>query len=711
MGSNLTSKYTIDLVVKNDKSQEAVRALEKGFKNVGEMAKKAGSGKEMGKNLNEAQKAADAMIAKFKEMATDTEVDFKTISKGYSKYSNQAINALERSYATLKDQLNEAQTKENEYMDLIEKLKTKLNDDNLKLYERVDLMEQIGKLEDKKAALEVNKLDAQVKQNRQIRFNLKAAEQTVRQERLQMNYKKLNNAYADKKQAKDKKAKEALDKEIKDRKLLIKTIKEAEKAQNAMTKAIGRSAKEESRLNKIIHHVERGLQMTYNATGLIGGAGRMIKGGLHAASSGLNMISQASDKALERERASSRVKGMDAETASAMIGDVYIKTGANYDEIVDAINNVRTVLGNVSKDELASAAAIEVRYPGMSTAFASTDTESSIENFNAYANRMKAVQKATGASEEQLKASTQKMANYQKNGAFNNATVSELQAIYHGLQNSGAFESQEELDNAFDRFVRSRKNSKNKAWEDAQSYDWTKTMRKSRDKLQIENTLQKNMDWQAIGNATKDLNTNKPEQTAAEKNVERMRRMEERRNEMMIKLVDILEPIINELEKLLNSDSVKKIIRGVIKFFAEVVPKLTDILIAIAKGLGVSLDALNAIAHQNEEQTQRQIDAAAQKSPAAMLAYRDGLDKTMRFANGGVALGPALIGERGPEAIIPLDYSRAQRAQNIANTVNQTFNMSGNQTTALSLSQAVRSRDFTRAMTDNQFFTRRCGAF
>jgi SLT domain-containing protein len=83
----------------------------------------------------------------------------------------------------------------------------------------------------------------------------------------------------------------------------------------------------------------------------------------------------------------------------------------------------------------------------------------------------------------------------------------------------------------------------------------------------------------------------------------------------------------------------------------------------------------------------------------------------MGFSNGGVASFPSICGEQGPEAIIPLDYSRAQRAENIANTVNQTFNMGNNQTTALSLAQAVRSRDFTRAMTDNQFFTRRCGAF
>ena len=292
-----------------------------------------------------------------------------------------------------------------------------------------------------------------------------------------------------------------------------------------------------------------------------------------------------------------------------------------------------------------------------------------------------------------------------------------MQAIYLGLQNSGAFESQDELDRAFDSFVSDRRGSTNRIWEDAQNYDWAKTSHETRDKLQIQNTLQKTMDWKAIRTISNIKDFTAPEKTTAETNAERMRSLEERKNQMMLKLIDIVEPIVDGLSKALDSEKLKKIATGLVKFLTEVVPKLTEILAEIAKRVGDAMDStrgifgkLDALAGVDDESWFSAKSAAARRD--AVKRFFTGDDEaTPQHANGGIVWGTSIVGERGPEAIIPLDYSRAQRAENIAYSIQNNFNMSGNQTTALSLAEAVSSRDFARAMGRAAFKANRLGAF
>lgn len=706
--SDLKSEYIIDLKI-NDNTKDAIRALEVGLKDVGKAVKKDAIGSELTKNLEESQKAAQGMIDKFHEMSKNRELDFDALAKSYSKSSGKVIASLEAQYANIRNRLNEVKDRHDKNAEAIKSYNKLLDECKLSDKERGDVNQRLSYLEQEQRKLGVEQLEAQIKKNREIRASLKSAETLAKLERTNGNYTKqkakLEELMEKRRKTSDKAQKKALDEQIKKQQFMIKSIELAEKAQKGfekqqerVTKAIQNSEKAQSRFSKISEKARNALQNTYNAAGLIGGAGRLAAGGMRIATAGLNTISQASDKALERERAANRVKGMDSEKASAMIGDVYVKTGADYSAIVDAINRVRSVLGNVSNDELAQAAAIEVRYPGMSLAFASSKTQASMQNVNAYANRMKSIQKATGSNDEQIKASAQKMANY-KPEAFSNASITELQAIYLGLQNSGAFESDDELDRAFDRFVRDRRGSDNAAWKDAQNYDWTKTMPKSRDKLQIANTLQKTMNWDDIRTATNIKDNTTPEQTTAEKNAERMRTLEERKNQMLIKLIDMVEPIVNEITKALDSEKMKKLIDGIIKFLTNAVPILADVIVKIAEGLGILVEKVPEVIDRFVESNTR----ASENTTGGMIGPK--------YANGGIALGPSLVGERGPEAIIPLDYSRAQRAENIAYSIQNNFTMSGNQTTALSLAQAVSSRDFSRAMSKAAFKAGRMGVF
>ena len=51
-----------------------------------------------------------------------------------------------------------------------------------------------------------------------------------------------------------------------------------------------------------------------------------------------------------------------------------------------------------------------------------------------------------------------------------------------------------------------------------------------------------------------------------------MRTLEERKNQMMIKLIEVVDPIVNELGKLLDNERIVKIVNGLVKFLTDVAP-------------------------------------------------------------------------------------------------------------------------------------------
>ena len=58
-------------------------------------------------------------------------------------------------------------------------------------------------------------------------------------------------------------------------------------------------------------------------------------------------------------------------------------------------------------------------------------------------------------------------------------------------------------------------------------------------------------------------------------------------------------------------------------------------------------------------------------------------------AQGGITRGPTLVGERGSELVLPLDYARRGRSMQIIQNFSQSFNIAPNPTVS-SMAQAVR---------------------
>ena len=413
---------------------------------------------------------------------------------------------------------------------------------------------------------------------------------------------------------------------------------------------------------------------------------------------------------VEREREADRIKaGGSKEDKQALLGDLYVKTGADYTTIVDAINRVTSVLGSgASHDDILQATAAEIRYPGAAAMFRQQNAgKAGASDFAVYQNRLKAIQGATGASVDQVQESTQKIANMRQS-SFSNASMTDLQAIYLGLQGSGAYDSQEELDRAFNSFVRSQKNSKESVFEHAQKFNWEKSAYGATNKQQVRAAMQ-NMDFGALEAAAK-TDSSEIQQSEAEKTAQKMRELEEKKTQVLMKLVEGLYPVlesidVNQLSEFFSSlikivndiaPAIGELVTFLLKIFKDIQPYWSKYIEFLSDSLVKMVEAINAI-----------YEGIKESSLGQFLGFGDA--EGMARANGGLASMPSIAGEAGAEMVVPLDHSRAARGRELTQNLTQYFNMSGNETTALSLAQAVKSRDFSRAMASNAFLNGRLG--
>lgn len=702
----LSSKYTIDMVITGDKARDSLNELNQSLKEIEKTAKKS-VGEGLADGMKAAQTATNDAIKVFNKQLKNTSIDFDTVTAQFSKNSQKTLDALEKQYAKLRLEQAKGNTAELEaaiQSNREMRLSLKLAERNAAAIRKQAGVKEHTKALDKETA-RLNNLKYKYLQNT-VRILKKQNEQNksggdAEKSRLQTIASSVNlGVNALKIAVKTNKARQEA----------IKQAKENIKLHKAKLDAMGAEVKGQNLLNKVLDKTHTLLKQSGKAAKSFGKsvaglgdkavsftAGKAI-GGAKAAFGAIKNAIASPQAQVVRDRAAARIQGFSLDEARSLIGEIYAKTGADDSQIVEAIQRVRATLGNVSKQDLIGAATIELTYPGAAASLASTDSNKSLETLNAYGNRMRALQKSTGASLEQVQASMQKFSNMRASN-FGSATVSELQGVYLALQNSGAFDNEEELERAFRRFVRGQRDSGVNAVEFAKTFDWVAGARGQRNKTQAENVF-KNMNWDSLAEASKVNDTGALTQTAAEKNAERMRKLEEKKNEILLKLVETLMPQLDQIAEILGGDSLAKLLKGLLSFVGVVVPVLKKVLDAALPVLGFLFEILaKGVEHWTEKITKA-------INPDVPLSVSGNAR-----ANGGLAYGPTLVGERAfqPELVLPLDYSRNTRAHNIVTNVAQTFNMHGNETTALSLSQAVKSRDFRRATSQSAFLNARGG--
>lgn len=674
MADKKVSVYDIQLSIEGaDQAKQKLKQVEQSFSHLSDIVD-AG----IGNNLVDAQKEAEKLANEMKKVAANGE-DAKDELAVYGKSANMALADLERQAAKLNDSLNESGKANRERLQALKAEKAALGDSAQDRQRAKQIEKEILKLQNQVIDATDEELKEALKRNTAIRATLRLAQTESRQiqENAKYNKKMIEYAKADLK---------AIQEKIKAQFKFIDALKTTEGRYKALKKAAGAIGKGAMKVAKA---------GAIGVGGLLGGA--MAIGG--------SAISHA-DSIVEREREANRLKiGGSPDEKQQILGDLQVSTGRDYTTIVDAINRVTSVLGTgLSHDELLQAARTEIMYPGASAIFRQQNTGAvTSKDYAVYMNRMKAIQGATGASVDQIQGATDRIANMRQN-SFSNANMTELLSLYSGLQNSGAYDSQDELDRAFNRFVRMQKNSGQSVYDFAKTFDWTKGVYGATNKEQARTAIGK-LDFSKIEAASK-VNDDTYTQSKAEATAQKMREFEEKKNMLLMKVLEALAPIIENLDV----NKLTPFFDGIAKFMEKVGPHLGKLVTFLTDSIQKLIQSVEAIYNglKNSKLGQWMGFKDEDKGPRGLDDVSVGTSGQAR-ANGGVAMMPSIAGERGPEMVVPLDYSRNARGRELTANLIQHFNMSGNETTVLSLAQSVKSRAFTRAMADSAFMSARLG--
>ena len=655
--------YQISLEIENaDKVNASIDSIDRKLYDITKNAKSM--------NFKDALEGVKALEQQMTELSSSEE-DCTEEWERFDKVSNKAYSELERQAVRLNHALSAQGSEQRARIAELEKEKASLDKTAESKARAKEIDKEIKELRKDVVSGTDEELQAQLKMNREARGRLKLMQQESK---------------AQKDQGKQQKTLAQLIKED------LKPLQERLKLQ----KEFLASLKTQEGRYLALKRIAKGAMSVGGAA--LKGAGA-VAGGLMAIG---GMAVASANKFVDREREADRLKVSGSrEDKVNLIGDLYAKTGADDTSIVDAINRVYTVLGNISREEIIEAATAEIRMPGAAALFRQQNTGPvSAKDFTAYFNRLRGIQGATGATREQITSSSDYIANLRQS-SFTNASETDLQSLYLALQNSGAFDTDEELQRAFTSFVRKQKDSGvdvftlAKQWQD--NGNWTRTAEGNTNKTQAANAI-KNLDFVRMGELSKTTDYQAPQETASEKTARQIRQLETLKDKLLIQVLESLQKAFEgkegELKALISGalDLIKLMVQFLVPVIREIMPYVNKFIRYIIEKIGALSEYTEAIKEQNKKQAERQVEAAKSKSPAAIIAARSGLDHAMKFANGGITSIPSICGEAGfPEAVIPLDPSRSGRAAQIMQQVSQTFNMGSNESNVMSMASALRS--------------------
>ena len=655
------TSYIISLEIENsDRVNSTVDRIDRALQDVSKNAKSL--------NFKDALEGVKALEQQMTELSSSEE-DCTEQWAEFDRVSNKTYAELERAAVRLNHALSEQGIEQRARIAELEKEKASLDKTAESKARAREIDKEIKELRKDVVSGTDEELQAQLKMNREARGRLKLLQQESKAQKAQGKEQKTlaQLIKEDLKPLRDK---------LKLQKDFIQSLKTTEGRYNALKKAA------------------KGAMSVGGA--VVKGAGA-VAGGLMAIG---GMAVASANKFVDREREADRLKISGSRKDKVeIIGDLYAKTGADDTSIVDAINRVYTVLGNISREEIIEAATAEIRMPGAAALFRQQNTGPvSAKDFTAYFNRLRGIQGATGATREQITSSSDYIANLRQS-SFTNASETDLQALYLALQNSGAFDTDEELQRAFASFVRKQKDSGvdvftlAKQWQD--NGNWTRTAEGNTNRTQAANAI-KNLDFARMGELSKVTDYQAPQETASEKTARQMRQLETLKDKLLIEVLESLQELIEngDLKSLITGalDLVKLMVKFLTPVIKDLMPYINKLIRFIIEKIGALAEYTEAIKEQNKKQAERQVEAAQSKSPAKIIAARSGLDHAMKFANGGITSLPSICGEAGfPEAVIPLDPSRSGRAAQIMQQVSQTFNMGSNESNVMSMASALRS--------------------
>lgn len=556
----------------------------------------------------------------------------------------------------------------------------------------VELEKQYNKII--KAQLDAR--DEEIEQLKAKKVNVLANAKLTQQERLaelKVLDENIKSLETEKQQIKAKK--EELKLRIKESRLLEKVEKKFKRQFNEESKKyklaksvvvlqeklVGLLAKE-SKLRKAIGVVGRasfkaakfGVK-TASKAGIMGA--KMAGAGAVGGAALLGAAAGAANDAAEKERALGSLKsGIDR----SVVDEVYIKTGMDYETIVNAINN----LSDVTKDSaaLVQGAVLEIRNPGAGKLLLST-TNMDKGNIGKLDNAIAQIKKQTGAQDMSaaLEAAT-------KSKLVTGKKVSQTEYIqaFAALQQKGFNEDQ------IEKIIRDAASKEGDFIDNLNKADLGKYTRDKQMKNRLANTQ--------LGLEKLDLNK-ESESSTTQSTAEKLRAFELKKNELLVKFLPVVESVVDSLSNVLKGDGVKKVADGLVSLFTSVFPLLTTVLELLSPVLEPLGKVIGWLARMATDFIGEFVKPLVMRVKDAIVAALDPFSDDDepsggKKAQGGIVTAPSLVGEAGPELVLPLDYSRAGRTSQIIQNfnTNQSFNMASNQQTPLAFSQAVGNNRF-----------------
>lgn len=589
----------------------------------------------------------------------DLQINNSQSSKAALKYmqdafdaSEQSIDALNKSYDELASKTEDTTELQKQYNKIIEKsLKDRDSMIDKLNAEKIALLKNTD-LTDEQRELQLKSITAKIKSlqlDKQI-IAAKANEFKVE--------KKLGGLIKD-----DIKA---LRDKIKEQFKFISALKTTEGRYNAIKKAAAGAAK-------------AGVKVAKFGAKVAGGA--MALGGAVMGAS-MGVVQDVADK-------ENALKSLKSGIDPSIVDQVYIKGGGDWQSIVAAINN----LSSVTKDNalLVQGAVLELKNPGVGKLLLST-TEQNPENISKLENALDQIKQQTGIQDisQSLEAST-------KSRAVSTKRISQVEHVqaHAALSQLGLDEDK------IERIINDVSKQKGDFIANLKNADLTKYVQ-GQDKIRLKNTK---LELNPL-----DLDKGRPT-SAAQSIAEKLREFELKKNELLVKLLPLIEPMLKELDKILNGPAIEKIAKGLINFLSKAVPVLVDILTKLEPHVSKLINWIANLVGSNAQNSNTVGATAAEYVDKIFSNLLKGIDAIANFelpwkknlpggknAQGGLVTAPAICGEVGPELVIPLDNSRAGRASQIINNYNttQSFNMQSNQSTPLAFSQAIGQNRFIK---------------
>ena len=276
----------------------------------------------------------------------------------------------------------------------------------------------------------------------------------------------------------------------------------------------------------------KGIGMAGMAVGALGGAAIAATGDL-----------------VEKEKALKSLKsGIDPTIADR----VYVQTGADYTSIVSAIN----ALSKVTKDngQLIQGAVLEIQNPGIGKMLLSTSM-SGTGNLGSLKNHIDQIKKQTGSQDltQALEAST-------KSRAVTKGRVSQTEYI----QAYAALEAQGLDEETISRIINKVSNQKGNFIENLNKTDLSRYGKDAQERIRLSKA---NLGLEK-------LNDEAVEKTSAENIQEKMRELNLKKDELLVKLLPIAEKLISAIKPAIFD----KLINVVVKLADAITPALENLL-------------------------------------------------------------------------------------------------------------------------------------